>query len=253
MKVYFVGAGPGDPELLTVKAARLLRAAECCVYAGSLVNPTILELLPAGAERYDSAGMTLEEILAVIRAARQSDTDVIRLQTGEPSIYGAIGEQMDALDELKIDYEIVPGISAFQAAAATLRIELTAPEVSQTVILTRIAGRTPVPDCQRLEQLAPSLSTLCLFLSVDKIQEVADALAVHYGDDCPAAVVFRVTWPDQKVVRGTLAEIAVKVQEEGITRTAMILVGHALQRPAAHVSRLYDRGFTHGFRRGESP
>ncbi len=250
MKVCFVGAGPGDPELLTVKAARLLRATTCCIYAGSLVNPTILDLLPADAKRYDSAGMTLDEILAVIKEARQTDTDVVRLHTGEPSIYGAISEQMDALDELGIDYEVVPGISAFQAAAATLRVELTAPEVSQTVILTRIGRRTPVPDDQELQRLAPSLATLCLFLSVDKIEEVADTLAPYYGEDCPAAVVYRATWPDEKVVRSTLAQIAAKVWEEEISRTAMVLVGRALQRPLTHVSRLYDRGFAHGFRQG---
>ncbi len=251
MKVVFVGAGPGDPELLTVKAARLLKATRCCIYAGSLVNPTILDLLPADAARYDSAGMTLDEILTIIKEARQTDTDVVRLHTGEPSIYGAIGEQMDALDELGIDYEVVPGISSFQAAAATLRVELTAPEVSQTIILTRIAGRTPVPACQQLDRLAPSLATLCVFLSVGKIEEVAKVLMPHYGEDCPAAVVFRATWPDEKVLRGTLGEIAAAVRKEEISRTAMILVGHALKRPLAHASRLYNKHFTHGYRRGD--
>ncbi len=251
MKVFFVGAGPGDPELLTVKAARLLRAATCCIHAGSLVNPTILDLLPADAKRYDSAGMTLDDILAVIKEARQTDTDVVRLHTGEPSLYGAIGEQMDALDELGIEYEVVPGISAFQAAAATLRVELTAPEVSQTVIVTRISGRTPVPAGQDLDCLAPSLATLCMFLSVGKIEEVVDVLTPHYGEDCPAAVVFRATWPDEKVVRGTLGEIAAVVRKEEISRTAMILVGHALKRPLAHASLLYNKHFTHGYRQGD--
>jgi precorrin-4/cobalt-precorrin-4 C11-methyltransferase len=251
MKVFFVGAGPGDPELLTVKAARLLRETSCCIYAGSLVNPTLLDSLPADAKRYDSAGMTLDEILAVIKEARGNDTNVVRLHTGEPSLYGAIGEQMDALDELGIDYEVVPGISSFQGAAAALRVELTAPEVSQTVILTRVAGRTPVPAGQDLDSLAPSLATLCMFLSVGKIEEVADTLIPHYGEDCPAAVVFRATWPDEKVVRGTLKEIAAAVQKEEISRTAMILVGHALKRPLAHASRLYDKHFTHGYRRGD--
>ncbi len=251
MKVYFVGAGPGDPELLTVKAQRLLRVSQCCIHAGSLVNPTILEQLPAEAERHDSAKMSLDEILAVIKAARERDTDVVRLHTGEPSIYGAIGEQMDALDDLGIDYEVVPGISSFQAAAASLRVELTAPEVSQTVILTRIAGRTPVPEEQDLDRLAPSHATLCLFLSVGKMEEVASRLAVHYGSDCPAAVVFRASWPDEKTVRGTLADIASKVEAEGITRTAMILVGRAIERPLPQRSKLYDRHFTHGYRQGD--
>lgn len=251
MKVFFVGAGPGDPELLTVKAARLLRETACCIHAGSLVNPALLDLLPADARRYDSAGMTLDEILAVIEEARQRDMDVVRLHTGEPSIYGAIGEQMDALDELGIDYEVVPGISSFQAAAARLRVELTAPEVSQTVILTRVAGRTPVPAGQELDRLASSLATLCMFLSVGKIEEVADTLTPHYGENCPAAVVFRATWPDEKLVRGTLGKIAEAVREEDISRTAMILVGHALKRPLAHASRLYSKHFTHGYRRGD--
>ena len=251
MKVYFVGAGPGDPELLTLKADRLLRAARCCIHAGSLVNPALLELLPSGAQCHDSSGMTLGEILDVIRSARQSDTDVVRLHSGEPSLYGAIGEQMDALAELDIDYEVVPGISSFQAAAAAIRTELTAPEVSQTVILTRVAGRTPVPACQGLDRLAQLRATLCLFLSVDKIEEVVAGLAAGYGDDCPAAVVFRVTWPDEKIIRGTLGDIAAKVEEAGISRTAMILVGHVLKRPIKNASRLYDKHFTHGFRKGD--
>ncbi|MHC4404716.1 MAG: precorrin-4 C(11)-methyltransferase [Planctomycetota bacterium] len=251
MKVFFVGAGPGAPELLTVKAARLLRETKCCIYAGSLVNPAILELLPDDATRHDSARMTLDEILMVIKGAREEEIDVVRLHTGEPSIYGAIGEQMDALDELGIDYEVVPGISAFQGAAAALRVELTAPKVSQTVILTRIAGRTPVPASQQLDRLAPSLATLCMFLSVGKIEEVAHELTSHYGTDCPAAVVFRATWPDEKVVRGELGQIAALVRDEKITGTAMILVGHALKRPLAHASLLYNEHFTHGYRQGD--
>ena len=252
MKVFFVGAGPGDPELLTVKAERLLRASSCCIYAGSLVNPQILETLPAEAQRYDSAGMSLDQIIELVEEAHRNDLDVVRLHTGDPSIYGAIAEQMDALDERGIDYEVVPGVSAFQAAAAALRVELTAPEVSQTVVLSRIAGRTPVPEPQDLDRLAPSQATLCLFLSVGRIEEVAKTLFPHYGGDCPAAVVFRATWPDEKIVRGTLADIATKARDEEISRTAMILVGHALKRPLSQVSRLYDKGFAHGYRQGES-
>lgn len=252
MKVYFVGAGPGDPELLTVKAQRLLRAGKCCIYAGSLINPQLLDLLPDESERYDSAGMNLDEIVAVIEKAAANGIDVIRLHTGEPSLYGAIAEQMDELDRLKIDYEVVPGISSFQAAAASLRVELTAPEISQTVTLSRIAGRTPVPKGQELDQLAATRATLCLFLSVGKMGEVADTLAEHYGPDCPAAVVFHASWPDEQAIRGTLADIGSKVESAGITRTAMILVGHALARPLPHASRLYDRHFTHGYRQGDT-
>ena len=172
MKVYFVGAGPGDPELLTVKARRLLEHARLCIYAGSLINPQIVELLPSAAQRYDSAGMDLQQIIALVQRAQQQNVDVMRLHTGEPAIYGAIGEQMDALDRLGIDYEVVPGISAFQAAAATLQVELTAPEVAQTVILTRTPGRTPMPPAEDLARLAQSRATLCLFLSTDKVAEL---------------------------------------------------------------------------------
>lgn len=248
MKVYFVGAGPGDPELLTRKAERLLRSARCCIYAGSLVNPQLLDLLPPSAQRHDSARMDLGQIIAVIERAQRDGIDVIRLHTGEPAIYGAIGEQMDALDRLGIEYEVVPGISSFQAAAAALRVELTAPEVSQTIILTRTAGRTPMPASEELSKLAASRATLCIFLSSDKLAEVAATLTPHYGAECPAAVVYHASWPDQKVVRGMLADIAAR--SAGITRTAMVLVGHALARPLAHASKLYDANFRHGYREG---
>ncbi len=252
MKVYFVGAGPGDPELLTVKAQRLLSSAGCCIWAGSLVNPVLLKLLPEDAEVHDSAGMDLGQIMEVIRNAAKRDSDVIRLHTGDPSIYGTIAEQMDELDKLGIEYEIVPGVSSFQAAAAAVCAELTAPEVSQTIILTRVAGRTPVPQGQQLERLAESRATLCLFLSIGQIEQVAKTLATAYGRNCPARVVYRASWPDEKIVRGTLADIAGKVQAQGIERTAMVIVGHALARPLSKASRLYDRSFTHGYREGRS-
>jgi len=250
MRVYFVGAGPGDPELLTIKAERLLRSARCCVYAGSLVNPAILQLLPPEAERHDSAGMALPQIISVIQQAHRQDLDVVRLHTGEPSIYGAIGEQMDVLDRLGIDYEVVPGISSFQAAAAALRVELTAPEISQTVILTRTAGRTPVPPSEELSKLAASRATLCIFLSSDKLAEITATLVPHYGQDCPAAVIYHASWPDQAVVRGTLADIAAAADARGITRTAIVLVGRALARPLPRASKLYDPDFHHGYREG---
>jgi precorrin-4/cobalt-precorrin-4 C11-methyltransferase len=248
MKVYFVGAGPGSPELLTVKAQRLLANATCCIYAGSLVSPEVVAMLPPQAARYDSAGMTLDEIVAVIETARHTGHDVIRLHTGEPSIYGAIGEQMDALDRLGIAYEVVPGISSFQAAAAALAVELTAPEVAQTVILTRTAGRTPMPASEELSRLAASRATLCIFLSADRIDEIATTLTPQYGADCPAALVYHASWPDERVIRGTLADIAAAVAAAGIRKTALFLVGHALARPARHVSKLYDAEFKHGYR-----
>jgi precorrin-4/cobalt-precorrin-4 C11-methyltransferase len=252
MRVYFVGAGPGDPELLTVKARRLLEQAAWCIYAGSLINPALLDLLPATAKREDSAAMSLDDQVSRFREAHAAGIDVVRLHTGEPSIYGAIGEQMDALDALGIDYEVVPGISAFQAAAAALRVELTAPEVSQTVILSRAPGRTPMPATESLDALAAPRASLCLFLSIDKAGDVAARLAAHYGADCPAAVVYHASWPDEVVVRGTLADIGQKTAAAAITRTGMLMVGRALARPQTHVSKLYDRNFTHGYREGTS-
>ena len=251
MKVIFVGAGPGDPELLTLKAARLLQNCQCCVYAGSLVSPEVVALVPADAEKYDSATMTLEETTAVCRKGQERGVDVIRLHTGDPSIYGAIREQMIELDKLGIAYEVVPGVSSFQAAAAALKTELTAPEVSQTIILTRTAGRTPMPAGQELERMAQTHATLCIFLSVQNMADVAQTLAVHYGADCPIAVVYRASWPDQIIVQGTLADIAAQVAEAGIGKTAMIVVGRALERQGA-VSRLYAGDFTHGYRQAKT-
>jgi precorrin-4/cobalt-precorrin-4 C11-methyltransferase len=250
MKVYFVGAGPGDPELLTIKARTLLETAPLCIYAGSLVNPELLRLLPAGAQRYDSAGMSLEEIVSLMAEASKQGVDVVRLHTGEPSLYGAIGEQMDALDRLGIEYDVVPGISAFQAAAARLRVELTAPEIAQTVILTRTAGRTPMPPGEELARLASSRATLCIFLSTQSVAETAAVLAEHYGPDCPAAVVYHASWPDERVILSTLADIGSKILAAGLTRTAIFMVGRALGRPYAHASKLYDKGFSHGYRKG---
>ncbi|MCF6266221.1 MAG: precorrin-4 C(11)-methyltransferase [Desulfuromusa sp.] len=250
MKVFFVGAGPGDPDLLTVRAMRLLKEGEICIYAGSLVSPAVVALLPETADLYDSAGMTLEELEAIFVQAKQRDIDLIRLHTGDPSIYGAIREQMNILDRLKIDYEVIPGISSFQAAAATLKSELTAPEIAQTIILSRTSGRTPMPEAQELEHLARTQATLCLFLSVHKMGEVAAELACWYGKKCPVAVVFHASWPDEKIISATLADIAVKVAAAQIKKTAMIIVGPALARDIP-VSKLYHRHFSHGYRQAE--
>ena len=249
MKVYFVGAGPGDPDLLTRKAERLLRACRFCIYAGSLVSPEVLALLPADAEKHDSAALSLRETTALCVAARERGVDVVRLHSGDPSIYGAIREQMDELDKAGIEYEVVPGVSSFQAAAAALRTELTAPEIAQTIILSRVADRTPVPPEQELEKLAQTHATLCLFLSVHKIAAIARTLAAHYGSDCPAAVVYRASWPDQRIIAGTLADIAARVKDAGVRKTALILVGRALER-GLPASKLYDARFSHGFRGG---
>lgn len=248
--IYFVGAGPGDPELLTVRGQRILQNCQCCIYAGSLVNQQVLDHLPHDAERHDSSEMDLEEIIEVCRTRDAGGADVVRLHSGDPSIYGAIGEQIRELNKLDIPCEVVPGVSSFQAAAAALPAELTAPEISQTIILTRTSGRTPMPEPQRLEKLAARRATLCIFLSIHKINEVMETLMPHYGENCPAAVVYRASWPDQQVIRGTLENIAGKAQEAEITRSALILVGEALSEPEAS-SKLYDPNFSHGFREGE--
>ena len=250
MKVFFVGAGPGDPELLTLKAHRLLTECKICIYAGSLVSAGVVELIPHNAEKHDSANMDLEDMAQVYEDARRRDIDVVRLHSGDPSIYGAIREQMNELDRIGVAYEVVPGVSAFQAAAADLKTELTAPEISQTIILTRTSGRTPMPDDQDLEILAQSHSTLCIYLSAHKMEEIARTLAKHYGLKCPAAVVFHASRPDRIVVQGTLADIAGKTRSAGITKTAMIIVGQALGRDIP-VSKLYDSDFSHGFRNGK--
>jgi precorrin-4/cobalt-precorrin-4 C11-methyltransferase len=252
MKVYFVGAGPGDPELLTVKAERLLKNCRVCIYAGSLVNPEVLHLLPPTAEKHDSAALDLPEIITLFKDAKTRDLDVVRLHSGDPSIYGAIREQMNELDLLGLDYEVIPGVSSFQAAAAALRTELTAPETAQTIILTRTSGRTPMPQEQDLKALAQTRSTLCIFLSTHKMKQVAHTLAEYYGLDCPAALVHKASWPDEQVIRGSLADIAEKTSSAGIKKTAMIIVGHALSRDIP-VSRLYDPAFTHEFRTGREP
>ncbi|MFH0822812.1 MAG: cobalt-precorrin-4/precorrin-4 C(11)-methyltransferase, partial [Pseudomonadota bacterium] len=181
MKVYFVGAGPGDPDLLTVKARRILETCRICVYAGSLVSPEVLACLSPSAETHDSAGLDLVETTAIARDAQRRDLDVVRLHSGDPSIFGAIREQMNELDRFGIDYEVVPGVSSFQAAAAALKVELTAPEHAQTVILTRTAGRTPVPEAQKLDELAKTGATLCIFLSITGVTEIAEVLGHHYG------------------------------------------------------------------------
>lgn len=248
--IYFVGAGPGDPELLTLRGRELLRNCGCCIFAGSLVNERLLDHLPGEAERHDSAEMDLEEIIQLCRRHHEDGTDVVRLHSGDPSIYGAIGEQMRELSRLDIPHTVVPGVSSFQAAAAALPAELTAPEISQTVILTRTSGRTPMPEPQRLEKLAGTRATLCIFLSIHKAEEVTQTLMPYYGENCPAAVIYHASWPDQQVLRGTLSDIAGKAQEADITRSALILVGEALTEPDAS-SKLYDGTFSHGFREGK--
>jgi precorrin-4/cobalt-precorrin-4 C11-methyltransferase len=251
--VHFVGAGPGDPELITVKGLKALREADVVVYAGSLVNPALLSELKTGAVAYDSAPLTLEEVLAIMGEAVAAGKRVVRLHTGDPSVYGAIQEQMEALDALGISYLVVPGVTAAFAAAAGLKQELTLPEVSQTVILTRVEGRTPVPEKEQLRRIAALGATVCLYLSVSMMEKVVEELLAggSYTPSTPAAVVSRASWEDERIVEGTLADIAGKVAAAGITRQALIIVGDVLKARSegvAEKSKLYDKDFEHGFR-----
>lgn len=248
-KVYFIGAGPGDPELLTIKGKRLLESADMIIYAGSLVNPQLLECAKPGCSIYDSACMTLEQVISAMQEATSDGKNVARLHTGDPSIYGAIREQIDELDLLGIDCEVVPGVSSFTASAAALKREFTLPDISQTVICTRLEGRTPVPEKESLESLASHRASMAIFLSVHMIDEVARRLIPHYGESAPVAIVQKASWSDQKIVEGTLSDIADKAREAGIEKTAQILVGEFLGDKYSR-SKLYDPAFSHGYRGG---
>lgn len=249
--VYIVGAGAGDPELITVKGQKLLRAADVVIYAGSLVNPELLKNCRTDAEIFNSATMTLDEVLNVIETANAAGKNVVRLHTGDPSIYGAIQEQIDALNAKNINVEIVPGVSSFLAAAATLKQEYTLPGVTQTVIITRAGGKTPVPDRESLKNLAQHQTTLCIFLSISLIENVvADLLAAGLDKNTPVAVVQKASWQDEKVLRGTLENITEKVQAEKIERTALIIVGNCLNKNYEK-SQLYSPNFSHMFRAGQ--
>ena len=245
--VVFLGAGPGDPELITMKGRRLLDTAELVVYAGSLVNPALLTGIRA--ECHDSAPLDLEAIMQLLARGYAQGQQVVRLHTGDPAMYGAIREQMQWLDARRIPYQVVPGVSSAFASAAALKVEMTVPEVTQTVILTRQAGRTPVPERESLRSLARIQATMCIFLSVSMIDTVvADLLAGGYPETTPVAVVEKASWPDERIVRGVLADIAGQVQNAQIRKTAMILVGPALAPEHAAVSKLYDAAFSHEYR-----
>lgn len=249
MRVYIIGAGPGDPKLLTLRGAELIASCPVVLYTGSLVPREVLAHARADAQVLDSSGMTLDEIMAVITAARDADHDVARVHTGDPVLFGSTAEQMRRMSALGIAHEIVPGVSSFTAAAAALGRELTLPELSQTVILTRAEGRTPMPERERLQQLAEHRATLALFLSITLLDDVTAALIPAYGADCPVAVVHRASWPDQRIVRGTLADIREKVRAAKIRSQSMILVGRVLTAEDFADSRLYAPDFAHRFRR----
>jgi precorrin-4/cobalt-precorrin-4 C11-methyltransferase len=253
MTVHFVGAGPGAPDLLTLRGAALIARCPVVIFAGSLVPRAVVARAHPDARVLDSAGMTLDEIIAEMRDAHGRGEDVARVHTGDPLLFGSTAEQMRRLDALAIPYEVVPGVSSFTAAAAALRRELTVPGVSQTVILARAAGRTPVPDGQDLASLAGHRATLALFLSAQHLDEAIAALAPAYGPDCPAAIVHRASWPDERVIRGRLGDLAALARAEGVAATAMVLVGPALGAEGFPDSRLYAPEFGHAFRAARTP
>lgn len=249
-RIYFVGAGPGDPELITLKGRKLLDRADVVVYAGSLVNPELLKGIKA--EIHDSAAMTLDAVIEVMRRSVESGKITVRLHTGDTSFYSAISEQIERLRALKIGYEVVPGVSSAMAGAAVLGQELTIPEISQTVIFTRMEGRTPVPDSERLSELAKHKSTMVIFLSVGMIGKMRDELLKGYDKETPFVVVEKASWPEQKVVRGRLNDIVEVVKDSGIKKTALIYIGESLRASEASLgkkSKLYHKDFTHGFRK----
>ena len=253
-RVSFVGAGPGAADLITIRGARLLRHADVVIFAGSLVDRKLVQLYASRADIYDSAAMTLTEVITVMMDAMAADRSVVRLHTGDPCIYGAIQEQMEALDRLEIDYQVVPGVTSAFAAAAALRQELTLPELSQTVIFTRIEGRTPVPEREQLNKIAQLGATIVIYLSVGMVERVVDQLLQGvYAMSTPAAVVCRASWDDEQIIQCTLADLAEKVKEAGIDRQALIIVGDVLAARREGLkakSLLYDVEFTHGFREG---
>ena len=246
--VHFIGAGPGDPELLTIKGKKLIDQADVIIYAGSLVNKEVLAGAKEGAKIYNSATMTLEEVIEVMRQTEEKGGTTARLHTGDPSLYGAIREQMDELDKLGIPYDVTPGVSSFSGAAAALNAEYTLPEVSQSVIITRMAGRTPVPEGEQLRKLASHGCTMVLFLSTGLLEQVEEELlAGGYAPDTPAAIVYKATWPEEKVFRCTVSTLAKTARENRITKTALITIGHFLGDDYER-SKLYDPAFTHEFR-----
>ena len=247
--VHIIGAGPGDPELITVKGQRYLSEADVVIYAGSLVNPKLLDYCKDGAEIHNSASMTLDDVVAVIEQAESKGQMTVRLHTGDPSVYGAIQEQMDAFGKKGIDFDVIPGVSSFLATAAALKQEYTLPGISQTVIITRNEGRTPVPEKEKLRSLAAHQATMCIFLSITMLDEVVrELIAGGYEENTPIAIVQRASWPEQKIVRGTLATIVEDIKGKNIDRTAMIVVSNCLNADY-ELSRLYAPEFSHMFRK----
>lgn len=249
MTVHFIGAGPGAADLITLRGRDLIARCPVCLYAGSLVPQALLEHCPPGARIVDTAPMSLDEIIHEIAQATAAGHDVARLHSGDLAILSALGEQLRRLDALQIPYTVTPGVPSFSAAAAALGRELTLPGLVQSVVLTRTSGRaSAMPDTERLALFAQSRATLAIHLSIHVIDKVADELRPHYGDDCPVAVVYRASWPDQRIMRGTLATIAAQVAADAVERTALILVGHALGAEDFRDSALYDADYQRRFR-----
>ncbi|TWH79735.1 precorrin-4 C(11)-methyltransferase [Sedimentibacter saalensis] len=250
--VHFVGAGPGAADLITLKGHNLLQRADVVIYAGSLVNPELLKYTRDNCLIYNSANMTLEEVIDVIKKAEKENKDTVRLHTGDPSIYGAIREQIDILKELHIEFEVVPGVSSFFGAAASLNAEYTLPEVSQTVIITRMEGRTPVPETEKIRSLSSHKSTMVLFLSSGLSEKLSEELIMGgYEPSTPVAVVYKATWPDEKIFHATVATLPEIMKTNNITKTALILVGNFLGNDYKR-SELYNPSFTHEFRKAEN-
>lgn len=252
-KVVFIGAGPGDPELITLKGKKNLEKANVIIYAGSLLNPAILKYAKPNAELYDSATLNLKEVLKVMVDAVKKGKLVARVHDGDPSFFGAITEQMDFLEKEKIAYEVIPGVSCLQGGAASLKRELTLPKISQSVIITRPEGRTPVPENERIGELAKHGTTMVIFLGIQHVDKVVrELVGAGRSKDTPVAVVYKATWKNEKIVRGTLNDIVGKVRDAGIKKTALIFVGEVLNPKSYDHSRLYDPKFTHSYRKGES-
>lgn len=254
MTVHFIGAGPGAPDLITLRGLRLIETSPVCLYAGSLVPAAVIAAAPADARVIDTAPLTLDEIIAEMAAAHAAGKDVARVHSGDISLYGAVAEQMRRLDALAIPYDLTPGVPAFAAAAAALGAELTLPDVAQTVILTRTAIRaSAMPPGEDLAMLAQSRATLVLHLSINNLAPILREIAPIYGEDCPVAVVYRASWPDQVILRGTLATIRAQVKAAGFTRTALILVGRVLGADGFSDSRLYAPAHHHVLRPRRRP
>lgn len=250
--VHIVGAGPGAPDLITLRGRKLMEQADVIIYAGSLVNPELLDCRKEDCRVYDSAGLTLEEVIGIMEAAEQEGKMTVRLHTGDPSVYGAIREQMDELEQRGISYEICPGVSSFCGAAAALKLEYTLPDISQSVIITRMAGRTPVPQRESIASLASHKTTMAVFLSAGMLKELTTELIKGgYKADTPAAIVYKATWAEEKKVICTLGTLNESAKRENIKKTALILVGQAVAQSGYKRSKLYDPSFTTGYRKGK--